>query len=128
MPAVDAVRVGPLDLAEVDVAGRRRQGAGLGARQGRRVQLVDLGGDPGQGVRVDVAVVERHVHAGAVVPYDRRVDQVRPAQRVRDGVEAVLEVLDQLVRVVEVARLLPVQGDVRGVQREPAQLVSYTHL
>ncbi|GAA2929047.1 hypothetical protein GCM10020221_26080 [Streptomyces thioluteus] len=77
--------------AEVDVAADRWPVLRV-ALADRAAEFVDLGGDALDGVRVDVAVVEGHVHARAVVPDDRRVEEVGPAERVRRDVEAVLEV------------------------------------
>lgn len=93
-------------------------------RDPRGVQLADLGGDAVDGVGVDVAVVEGHVDADAVVADDRRVDEVGPAQRVRDPVEAVLEVPGEVGRVREVADVLAVQGHGVRVEREPPHRVA----
>jgi hypothetical protein len=119
---VDAVGVRPLARAEVDVTGDRR-GVHRRGVEACGVELVDLVGDAEDRVRVDIGVVERHVHAGAVVPDDRAVDEVRPGQRVRRDVEPILQIARQRGPVREHTGVLAVQDDGVGGEGEAPQLV-----
>ena len=123
MGVVDAVGVAAFQGAEVDVAGDGRLRDG-GARAVRRVQLVDLGGDAVDRVRVDVAVVERQVEARAVRPEHRRVQEVGPDERVRRRVETALQVPGEHGGVGEVAGVLAAQAYGVRLEGEPPHLVA----